>query len=72
MLDKVWSKQSHTQFKYGLDHSMGIPKFCVCESNRFGNVETTSFTTLQDLLCDNTLDVGGFKTASCFELVPIL
>jgi hypothetical protein len=39
---------------------MGIPKFCVCESNKSGNVETTSFATLQDLLCNDTLDGGGF------------
>jgi len=64
--------QSHTELRHGLDHSMGILKFCVCESNRFGNVEMTSFATLQDLLCDNTLDGGGFKTACCFEFVPIL
>jgi hypothetical protein len=51
---------------------MGIPKFYVCESNRFGNVETTSFITLQDLLCKNILDGGGFKIACCFEFVPIL
>jgi hypothetical protein len=51
---------------------MGIPKFSVCESNRFGNIETTSSTTLQDLLCDNTLDGGGFKIARCFEFAPIL
>jgi len=64
--------QSHIELRHGLDHSMGIPKLCVCESNRFRNVETTSSATLQDLLCDNTLDVGGFKTAYCFEFVPIL
>jgi hypothetical protein len=51
---------------------MGIPKFCVSESNKFGNVETTSFATLQDLLCDDTLDGGGFKIACYFEFVPIL
>jgi hypothetical protein len=54
--------QSHTELRHGLDHSMGIPKFCVCESNKFRNVETTSSATLQDLLCDKTLDGGGFKT----------
>jgi hypothetical protein len=51
---------------------MGIPKFYVCESNKFGNVEMTSFATLQDLLCNNTLDGGGIKTACCFEFAPIL
>ncbi len=64
--------QSHIEFRHRLDHSMGIPKFSVCESNRFGNIETTSSTTLQDLLCDNTLDGGGFKIARCFEFAPIL
>ncbi len=64
--------QSHTKLKHGLDHSMGIPKFYVCESNKFGNVEMTSFATLQDLLCNNTLDGGGIKTACCFEFAPIL
>ncbi len=64
--------QLHTELKHGLDHSMGIPKFCVSESNKFGNVETTSFATLQDLLCDDTLDGGGFKIACYFEFVPIL
>jgi hypothetical protein len=34
--------QSHTELRHGLDHSIGIPKFCVCESNRFGNVEMAS------------------------------
>ncbi len=62
--------QSHTELKRGLDHSMGIPKFYVCESNKFGNVETTSSATLEDLLCDNTLDGGGFKIAYCFEFAP--
>jgi hypothetical protein len=64
--------QSHTEFKHGLDHSTRIPKFCVCESNRSGNVEITSSATLQNLLCNNTLDGGGFKIACCFEFVPIL
>jgi hypothetical protein len=41
-------------------------------TNKFGNVETTSFATLQDLLCDNTLDGGGFKTAYCFEFAHVL
>jgi hypothetical protein len=54
--------QSHIELGHGLDHSMGIPKFFVCELNKSRNVETTSFATLQDLLCDNTLDGGGFKT----------
>jgi hypothetical protein len=63
--------QSHTELKHGLDHSMGIPKFYVCVSNKSGNVETTSSTTLQDL-CDNTLDGGGFESACYFEFVPIL
>jgi len=64
--------QSHTELRHGLDHSMGIPKFCVCESNRSGNVEMASSTTLQYLLCDNTLDGGGFKITYYFEFAPIL
>jgi len=64
--------QSHVEPGHGLDHSMGIPKFCVCESNMSKSVETTSSTTLEDLLCDNTLDGGGFKTTYYFEFAPIL
>jgi hypothetical protein len=63
--------QSHIKLKHGLDHSMGIPKFCVRESNNYGNVKTTTSASLQDLLCDNTLYGGGFKTACCFEFVPL-
>ncbi len=63
--------QLHIELRHGLDHSMGIPKFCVCESNKFGNVETTSSATLQDLLSNNTLDGGGFKTSYYFEFAPI-
>jgi hypothetical protein len=64
--------QSHTELRHGWDHSMGIPNFCVCEVNMSRYVETISFATLLDLLCDNTLDGGGFKTTCCFEFAPIL
>jgi len=63
--------QSHIELRHGLDHSMGILKLCVCESNESRNVEMTSFTTLQDLLCDNILDGSGFKTTCCFEFALV-